>query len=305
MAQLRALDVQARIPVPNAFDILPAFDSLWVVANGSGAVVRIDPASNSIVATIPVSTFISGLAPSDDGLWVIDGDARAVRRIDPATNKLTTDSIAIEDDGGSLQFVKGALWQSGRGVAQRIDLAAKKGETPFSLGACGDCGLVILGDAGYALGSGSISRIDLTSHQAVATNNSDISGQLLGLGAAGLWMGGANGGVVLLDPQSLKVLKTFTTGPATANGSTWSLGTAGGNGGISADAGGAWVRFSGPVLGHVSATGGIDLYGPFPPTSFGASGFTVASGSIWITNTGGAPGSTETGSVWRLALPKP
>ena len=36
VAQLRALDVQARIPVPNAFDILPAFDSLWVVANGSG-----------------------------------------------------------------------------------------------------------------------------------------------------------------------------------------------------------------------------------------------------------------------------
>src|SRR3954471_18589243 len=219
--QLRELTVQAKIPVRDAFDIMSAFGSLWVASNDSGSIVRIDPASNSIVATIPVSTFISGLAPSDDSLWVIDGDARAVRRIDPATNKLTTDSIAIGDDGGSLQFVKGALWQSGRGVAQRIDLAAKKGETPFSLGACGDCGLVILGDAGYALGSGSISRIDLTSHQAVATNNSDISGQLLGLGAAGLWMGGANGGVVLLDPQSLKVLKTFTTGPATANGSTW------------------------------------------------------------------------------------
>jgi hypothetical protein len=303
--QLRSLEVQAKIPVRDAFDILSAFGSLWVVSNGSGSIVRIDPASNAIVAKIPVSTFIAGLAPSDDGLWVIDGDARAVRRIDPATNKLTADSIAIGDDGGSLQFAKGALWQSGRGSAQRIDLGAKKADASFSLGACDDCGFVILGDAGYALGGHAISRIDLTSHKLVATNDADISGQLVGVGAAGLWMGGVNGGVVLLDPQSLKVLKTFTTGPATGNGGTWSLGTAGENGGISADDAGAWVRFSGPVLGHVKATGGIDLFGPYPPTAFGASGFTIANGSIWITNTGGAPGSDETGSVWRLALPTP
>lgn len=63
--------------------------AVWVTT-GESKVVRIDPSTNEVVATIPVGAGLRGIAATDDAVWVTDdGDASApasVHRIDPATN---------------------------------------------------------------------------------------------------------------------------------------------------------------------------------------------------------------------------
>lgn len=75
-------------PIP----ILYSNGSIWVGNFGSDSVSRIDPASNTVIATISSYGFIQqpvSLAEDNFGnVWVANGNA-GVARIDPATNTVT------------------------------------------------------------------------------------------------------------------------------------------------------------------------------------------------------------------------
>jgi hypothetical protein len=162
----------------------------------------------------------------------------------------------------------------------------------------------VAGGAGYLVGENVVQRIDLGTHRVAATNDTDVTGALLDIGKGGLYMGSPTGGVSVLDPTTLELRQSvvFDTAVA-ADGSKWQVGLAGVNGGIRADDTGAWVRFSAPVLGRVTdgqPTG--TLYGgPFPTEWTDSSAFTVADGSLWLTNIGDG----GNGNVYRVALPTP
>jgi DNA-binding beta-propeller fold protein YncE len=90
--------VTATIPVGSfPRDIAVGARAVWVSVNGFNAgepethsVVRIDPATNEIVATIPVGT-VGNLAVGSDAVWTIDtveGPQDTVVRIDPTTNQV-------------------------------------------------------------------------------------------------------------------------------------------------------------------------------------------------------------------------
>jgi hypothetical protein len=72
--------------------------SLWSGLNddGNGAVDRIDPATNQIVATIAVARgpYRKGIAATDDAVWV--ASTGLLQRIDPATNSVVA-SVEIPD----------------------------------------------------------------------------------------------------------------------------------------------------------------------------------------------------------------
>ena len=93
-------------------------DAVWVADAQANTVTRVDPATNRVVATIPV-----GRAPADgvvgpDGLvWIpIQGDG-TVARIDPETNRVAG-SIRV----GKIPFVArrafGDMWISNFGGTQ-------------------------------------------------------------------------------------------------------------------------------------------------------------------------------------------
>lgn len=88
--------VTATIPVGSfPRDIAVGEGAVWVSVNDfiegepeTHSVVRIDPATNEIVATIPLST-VGNLAVGSDAVWTIDsveGPQDSVVRIDPNTN---------------------------------------------------------------------------------------------------------------------------------------------------------------------------------------------------------------------------
>lgn len=93
-----------------------AFGAVWVLEHRDGKLVRIDPATNTIVATIEFSgpapqqfcgMCLGGIEASADSLWVPLNFGGAVARIDPATNKIVATipfnlppvDVAIGDDG--------------------------------------------------------------------------------------------------------------------------------------------------------------------------------------------------------------
>src|SRR5437762_1723473 len=99
------LEVVATIPVgTRPFYMAATADAVWVANSGSGTVSRIDPRSNTVVATIPVGSltdtlFGSPTAVATDGsaVWVAKSAERALARIDPASNRLTTTiPLAVE-----------------------------------------------------------------------------------------------------------------------------------------------------------------------------------------------------------------
>jgi hypothetical protein len=122
--------VLARIPVDDPVDVVVGFGSVWVVSvgglNGLYQIVRIDPSTNGVVASVAIPLEPPGwyvglghpaaVRASADSIWAVLGDAHAVVRIDPATNRiaamLTFDRVmsdlAVGDDG--------AIWVTGADI---------------------------------------------------------------------------------------------------------------------------------------------------------------------------------------------
>jgi DNA-binding beta-propeller fold protein YncE len=124
--------VTATIPVGSfPRDIAVGPGAVWVSVNdfteGEAeihAVVRVNPASNEIIATIPVGT-VGNLAVGSDALWTIDsidGPQDTLIRIDPATNQVI-EAIPIGPYAFDVAVDTNGVW-----VTRDIDGRGQSGE---------------------------------------------------------------------------------------------------------------------------------------------------------------------------------
>jgi len=123
--------VVRRVPVPikrgreGAFAIVDG--SLWIPDNSSdstsSAVVRIDPSTNRIVASVPVGESPKFMAAGEGGTWVQNRADGSVSRIDPVTNRETARIAAhAPTRAGDISAGGGAVWLSVDGMpVTRID----------------------------------------------------------------------------------------------------------------------------------------------------------------------------------------
>jgi len=100
--------VVKRWKLTQANGVVGAFASLW--ATGTDGVIRVDPATNSLVATIPVAGGGAvWTAASDDAVWVTT--ATGLARIDPKSNRISaTISIPGAPALGDPAVVAGRVW---------------------------------------------------------------------------------------------------------------------------------------------------------------------------------------------------
>jgi YVTN family beta-propeller protein len=188
---------------PGATPDAPQIDSVAVdavihqIAFGDGGVwctssslLRIDPASNQVVATIDAGPSIDSVADGEGGVWVANRQASGtVTRVDPATNKVMA-TIPVGANPDQVAAGMGAVWTANSQ-------------------------------------SGDVSRINPATNQVVATI--PIGGKPLwvtvGLGA--VWVTDSTGNRVLrIDPATNTVTGTVTVGgnpeaSAIAGGSVW------------------------------------------------------------------------------------
>lgn len=139
-------EVAARAPIELGAEVsyidrlIAAHEAVWILAPGTGAggyegpgdILRFDPDSNRIEATIPAEALSMGAGP--DGLWVsgcVDCDEHRdtffARSIDTRANAPTGPRIAVDNIGFGPLFVgEDSVWFSGYGreedtIAFRVD----------------------------------------------------------------------------------------------------------------------------------------------------------------------------------------
>jgi len=129
-SSMRAVAVRILPPSPlrqihvsgRPFSLEDAFGSIWVANYLGGAVLRIDPATNRVVARIPVGGQPFGLTATPDAVWVGNNGSESVARIDPATNQVIA-RVEVGDRPIGIDYDGGYVWITnfGDGMVTKID----------------------------------------------------------------------------------------------------------------------------------------------------------------------------------------
>jgi YVTN family beta-propeller protein len=147
--------------------------AVWVYNGGSGNLFRIDPKTNTLVATIPVGSGGRGMALGQGAVWVVNPSEGTLSQIDPQTKKVVaTIPVGLATDALSILTVSpGAVWVS--------DFARD-----------------------------SVIRLDPQTHQVVATIPNVPGTTGLSFGAGSVWACNHHSdtqGLVRLDPQTNQI----------------------------------------------------------------------------------------------------
>jgi hypothetical protein len=235
--------------------------SLWV-ANGtriSGAgsslaalpntVLRLDPSSHAVVATIPLpaprARTVGGseynIAAGPDGVWVIDRDG-SVSRIDPASDRvvqtfadLSASPVASGAEGTWVLEADGTVAELRAGSDQIVQSIPAPGGGLTSIAVGG--GAVWATDPGY----GTLWRIDPNLGRVEQTIPTAAGTNDVAYGAGSIWVSnGLSGTVTQLDPTASRVRRVVPVGNAPGR--------------LAIGGGRVWVIVAGAPGGSLAAT---------------------------------------------------
>ena len=262
--------------------------AVWVYNGETGKLLRIDPKTNTIVATIAVgpgcNQFCGGVAIGQGAVWVAENSASKVVRLDSATNKVVAIiPIPTHQAVGGIFVTPGAVWVADyyANTVYRINpktntIVATLTNQPGTDGIAFADGSLWLCEAHRDKG---LVRLNPTTYQVQAQIDvSDNQGlECIGLAALGrvVWVTPSDGATSVLeriDPTTNQVSVTASI-PGTPVG-----------GMVVADAQGEWLLDlqtglfrcdpqSGQLVGALAQSGGLGL----------ASG----AGSVWVAKSDG------------------
>ncbi len=109
-------DVQATIPITEVAemtDVEVSEAAVWVTAKEDGTVVRVDPATNTVVSYIPTGSGAHDMVADENGLWVTNYRANTISRIDLATGQVVA-TIEGVGSGVGIDSGGGAVWASNK-----------------------------------------------------------------------------------------------------------------------------------------------------------------------------------------------
>ena len=223
--------------------------ALWVV--GSDEINRIDPASDTVTASIPVGATGSGpggVAVGAGAVWVPVAVPGALWGIDPETNKVTS-RIALDGPlRGSISVSAGrdAVWvaccgESGIGASAsggrllRVDPRRKRVVADIALPARPVAVAADSAGAWVATAGGQVLLVSERRNRVAATI--DAGGplgfsQTIAVGAGGVWLADPfDEQVVRIDPRTRRVMARIPAGAATtlavAGDDVWALSSLG------------------------------------------------------------------------------
>lgn len=120
--------VVARIPVPRCKEgrgMEAGLGGVWLACKDSGGVVRVDPATNKVVAFIRTAQGAHHLAIDEESVWVTNYESNTVSRIDPATNRVVA-TIPEVGEGVGITLGEGAVWAGYDAGIAKIDPATNE-----------------------------------------------------------------------------------------------------------------------------------------------------------------------------------
>jgi YVTN family beta-propeller protein len=122
--------IEAEIPTDYPLRLAVSDDAVWVVNYEEFTLTRIDPATNQVVAAIPVGGSPVTVAVGEGAVWVGNRSSGTVSRVDPATNQVVA-SIDLFAPGSASTRIQtrevfvglGAVWATDGFTLYRIDPA--------------------------------------------------------------------------------------------------------------------------------------------------------------------------------------
>jgi virginiamycin B lyase len=96
--------------------------SIWISSEAKGMIARVDPATNQVIASVPVNPGSVYLTFGFDALWAVSAGSQTVQKIDPTTN-MVVKTTAVGKMPGFLAAGEGAVWvqEQGDGTVARVD----------------------------------------------------------------------------------------------------------------------------------------------------------------------------------------
>ncbi|WP_443019827.1 Vgb family protein [Sphingomonas adhaesiva] len=121
-----AASIPTGVAAPDGeLNVVAGAGAIWIASDAAGAVARVDPSTDKVVATIAVTPGTSYLAFGFDAVWAVSLKGQTLQRIDPATDTVVA-TIPLGARPGFLAAGEGAVWvqEQGDGTVARIDPAS-------------------------------------------------------------------------------------------------------------------------------------------------------------------------------------
>lgn len=212
------------------------FGSVWVGLCGVPALMRLDPATGDVQATIPLPVSDlhpeGSLAAGEGGVFAVASSEEQVVKVDPSTNTVAA-TFEVPHGAAAVRAGFGAVWVTypERNEVLRMDPASGEvtGTTNVGSGprflAVGDEGVWVMNQ-----GDGTVSRIDPETSDVIATvhvNDGPISFGDIAVGGGSVWVRTSDHLLVRVDASTNQVTGAYDP-PS-------------GSGGVDADSEAVWL----------------------------------------------------------------
>jgi virginiamycin B lyase len=281
---IERLKPEAVFAVPGAPDWIAVDEAVWISNKPKDTVARLDPKTNTVVATVPVGKRpCSGLATGFGSLWVPNCGDETISRVDLKTAAVTaTIRTHIGNTEGSIVTGAGSVWLivDAKGTLARFDPATNAVVAEIYV-APGSYGLAFGEDAVWVTSTerSLVSRIDPNTNLVAETIAVGKAPRFIVAGGGAVWtLNQGDGSVSRIDPKTNKVVATIE------------VGVPGGGGDIAVGEGSVWVTsFQFPLSRIDPSTNTVaqQFFGK------GGDAVRVGLGSVWLSN-------LEAGTVWRI-----
>ncbi len=274
------------IPTGFIYGIAVDDTAVWVHNVAQATVVRVNPKTNQVVATIPVGHGLGDVRVEAGFVWVLNHDDGTVSKIDPQTNQVVA-TIALPPPLGFLGATPGAVWVANRRQGEVMKLDPQTNQVVATIS-------IADGPAWMTYAAGSLWVCSLEAEQYGVTRVDPMTNAMVAQIDVGSSKGYKCGGItasddgvwavlqdnsqtydlglVRIDPATNKVIATmlFPQNKLTSS--------------LAADAQGVW--YAQPDLGLIRISPQTNQAKGFLKMS-GVSGVAVGAGSVWVLNSDG------------------
>lgn len=214
-------------------------DAVWVGAcrPGSPSLVRIDPKTAQVIATIPLEVndlqFEGSVAAGEGAVWAVSlGPQHALVKVDPDTDRVAA-TFPMDGDAAGVRAAYGGVW-----VTQPVDdhvlhIDPSDGSVVKTIEVGSGPRFLAVGEGSvWAMNEtdGTVSRIDPTTDTVVATilvTSRPVEGGDIAVGGGSVWARISDQLVARIDPATNEVVARY--GPPAGSGS------------VAADDDAAWI----------------------------------------------------------------
>jgi len=181
--------------------------SVWMMSDAKGTLVRIDPATNTVVAEIYVAPGSFAVAFGEGAAWATSTEKNLVTRVNPYTNAIE-ETVAVGPKPRFLAVGERSVWtiNQGDGTISRVDAKTNKVLATVEAGIPGPGGEISVGEGSVWVTSFEypVTRID-PSTNTVAQQFVGPGGDAIRVGHGSVWLSNLRqSNVWRLDPKRVE-----------------------------------------------------------------------------------------------------